>query len=145
MDWMSNQKLQEMNIVTIQMQLNNGKKKPSPSICPNPNLQTRYQSKSLWCYVFFILYYGMESWSLELEFFEIWLYRRILRIPWMDTMTHETVREKMKNEKQHDYQMKAKIFWTHNNNKYRPLKCIPQGEVKESGGPGRRRYHGSGI
>jgi len=58
------------------------------------------------CYVFSILYYGMESWTLTeatpktLEAFEMWLYRRILRISWVDKVTNETILERMGKEKE---------------------------------------------
>jgi len=40
------------------------------------------------CYVWTVLLYGMEGWTLKmstmnkLEAFEMWIYRRVLKIPW---------------------------------------------------------------
>ncbi|CAG9837974.1 unnamed protein product [Diabrotica balteata] len=40
------------------------------------------------CYIFSVLFYGVESWTLnedmyrKLETFEMWLHRRILKIPY---------------------------------------------------------------
>jgi len=56
-----------------------------------------HKVKLLRCYVFSILYYGMQSWTLteatqkKLEAFEMWLYRKILRISWVDRVTNETI------------------------------------------------------
>jgi len=56
--------------------------------------------------VFSILYYSMESWTLieatqkNLEAFDMWLYRRILRISWVDRVTNKTILEKMGKKKQ---------------------------------------------
>lgn len=52
-------------------------------------------------YVFPVLLYGVESWTLteahcsRIESFEMWLHRRILRIPWTDHVTILRVLEKM--------------------------------------------------
>ena len=69
------------------------------------NLKLDIKVRLLRCYVFSILYYGVESWTLTVaterkhEAFEMWLYRRILRISWMDRVTNETVLERMKKGK----------------------------------------------
>uniref|UniRef100_A0A8D8M6B7 Uncharacterized protein n=1 Tax=Cacopsylla melanoneura TaxID=428564 RepID=A0A8D8M6B7_9HEMI len=59
------------------------------------------------CYIFSILLYGVESWTLteattnRLEAFEMWIYRRILRISWMDRITNETLSfQRMKKDKE---------------------------------------------
>jgi len=48
-------------------------------------------------YVWLVLLYGMEGWALkvnninQLEVFEMWLYRRMLKIPWTARMTNVEV------------------------------------------------------
>ncbi|CAG9839577.1 unnamed protein product [Diabrotica balteata] len=52
------------------------------------NLSLDTKVRMLRCYVFSVLLYGVESWTLnedmckKLEEFEMWLYRRILKIPY---------------------------------------------------------------
>uniref|UniRef100_A0A8D8LDN3 Endonuclease-reverse transcriptase n=1 Tax=Cacopsylla melanoneura TaxID=428564 RepID=A0A8D8LDN3_9HEMI len=46
------------------------------------------------CYIFSILLYGAESWTLtstllkKIEAFEMWVYRRMLRVSWVDKVTN---------------------------------------------------------
>ena len=48
-------------------------------------------------YVLSVLLYGVEGWTLrisminKIEAFEMWLYRRMLRIPWVDRVSNERV------------------------------------------------------
>lgn len=48
-------------------------------------------------YIFSVLLYGTESWTMEkrimqrLEAFEMWIFRRLLKIPWTRRMTNENV------------------------------------------------------
>ena len=62
--------------------------------------------KLIRCYVFSVLFYGVESWTLtetttkKLESFEMWLYRRTLRILWTARITNVEVFRKMKKEKE---------------------------------------------
>lgn len=63
------------------------------------NLTTKI--RMLRCYVFPVLLYGAESWRLtqcyteKLEAFEMWLYRRILKIPWTAHVTNVRVLERI--------------------------------------------------
>lgn len=58
------------------------------------------------CYVFSTLLYGMEAWTLKkkdmnrLEAFEMWAYRRILRISWVSRITNQEVLRRMGKEKE---------------------------------------------
>ncbi|CAG9827657.1 unnamed protein product [Diabrotica balteata] len=54
------------------------------------------------CDIFSTLLYGMESWTLtetlmkKLKAFEMWIYRRVLRISWVDRIRNEIVLHRMK-------------------------------------------------
>jgi len=54
--------------------------------------------------VFSVLLYGVESWTLngaitkKIEAFELWLYRRILKIPWTVRITNAEVLRRMKTD-----------------------------------------------
>ena len=53
------------------------------------------------CYVFSVLLYGCESWTLDpgieknIEAFEMYIYRRMLRIPWVEKVTNMEVLGRM--------------------------------------------------
>ncbi|CAG9828365.1 unnamed protein product [Diabrotica balteata] len=49
------------------------------------------------CYIFSVLLYGVEAWTLNEAFlkrltpFEMWVYRRLLKISWVDRVRNEEV------------------------------------------------------
>ncbi|CAG9835208.1 unnamed protein product [Diabrotica balteata] len=81
----------------------------------NHNLNLEIKVSLLRGYIFSILYYEVESWTLteamekKLKAFEIWLYRKILRISWTDKITNETVLQRIGKEREE--------ITLHNNNK----------------------------
>lgn len=102
------------------------------------------------CYVFPVLLYGVESWTLteasckKLEAFEMWLYRRILKIPWTEHVTNKDVLERIGKEKELLLTIKSRKleYLGHimrNDQRYGLLQLILQGRVKGKRGPGRRR------
>lgn len=112
------------------------------------NLKTRI--RLLRCYVFSVLLYGVESWTVteasskKLEAFEMWLYRRMLRIPWTAHMTNREVLERMEKEKEIMNSVKRRKleYLGHimrNEKRYGLLQLILQGKVYGKRGPGRRR------
>uniref|UniRef100_A0A8D8SXR8 Craniofacial development protein 2 n=1 Tax=Cacopsylla melanoneura TaxID=428564 RepID=A0A8D8SXR8_9HEMI len=114
------------------------------------NLTVEMKMRLLRCYIFSIMLYGIESWTLtgattsRLEAFEMWIYRRILRISWMDRITNESVLQRMKKDKEimHTIKRRKLEYLGHilrNENKYHLLKCILQGKVYGKRGVGRRR------
>ena len=58
------------------------------------------------CYVFSILMYGAEAWTLtkplekNLEAFEMWCMRRIARVSWKEKVTNEQVLERLNTNRQ---------------------------------------------
>ena len=56
----------------------------------------------LQCYVFPVMKYGCESWTLNKELirqinaFEMWCYRRILKIKWTELISNNVVLKRMK-------------------------------------------------
>ncbi|XP_045463850.1 uncharacterized protein LOC123673410 [Harmonia axyridis] len=58
------------------------------------------------CYVHSVLYYGVEAWTLNadamrrLNSFEMWTYRRILRVSWKDRITNIEVLRRIGREKE---------------------------------------------
>lgn len=101
------------------------------------------------CYVFSVLMYGVESWTLtqnmsnRLEAFEMWVYRRILKISWTDRISNERVLqmvnkevEVLKTVKKRKLQYFGHIM---RSDKYDLLQLIMQGKIQGKRPPGRRR------
>lgn len=114
------------------------------------NLNLEIKIRLLRCYILSILYYGVESWTLtkatekRLEAFEMWLYRRILKIPWVDKVSNRAVLERIGKQKEIMNTIKRRKleYLGHimrNEGKYHLLISILQGKVFGKRGPGRRR------
>lgn len=102
------------------------------------------------CYVFSVLLYGAEAWTLtdamlkKLEAFELWCYRRILRISWIDRITNDTVLIRMNKEREIVRTIKTRklSYFAHvmrNPEKYSLLQLVMQGKIVGKRGRGRRR------
>ena len=69
------------------------------------NISKNTKKRLLNCYVFSVLSYGCESWTLtkdslkRIEAFEMWLYRRMLRISYKDRVTNEEVLNRMQTKR----------------------------------------------
>uniref|UniRef100_A0A8D8W5N2 Craniofacial development protein 2 n=2 Tax=Cacopsylla melanoneura TaxID=428564 RepID=A0A8D8W5N2_9HEMI len=114
----------------------------------NLNLDTKM--RILRCYVFSVLLYGVESWTLneaiskKLNAFEMWLYRRMLKIPWTDKVTNVEVLRRMKKEQEIMNTIKCRKMQylghiMRNGARYSLLQSILQGKILGRRGPGRRR------
>ena len=61
------------------------------------NIDLQLRIRVLKCYVMTTLLYGCETWTLsgdmmkQLEAVEMWFLRRMLRISWIEKVTHEEV------------------------------------------------------
>uniref|UniRef100_A0A8D8Q737 Uncharacterized protein n=2 Tax=Cacopsylla melanoneura TaxID=428564 RepID=A0A8D8Q737_9HEMI len=102
------------------------------------------------CYVFSVLFYGVEAWTLteasakKIEAFEMWLYRRILRVSWKDKVTNKEILRRMNKELEVLYIIKVRKLQylghiMRNENRYQLLQKIIQGKVYGKRGVGRRR------
>lgn len=92
----------------------------------------------------------MESWTLndaitkKIEAFELWLYRRILKIPWTARITNAEVLRIMKKDTEivNTIKIRKLQYLGHimrNENRYTILQAILQGKMYGKRGPGRRR------
>lgn len=101
------------------------------------------------CYVFSVLLYGVEAWTLsettskKIEAFEMWVFRRILKISWTDHVTNNEVLRRMGVDRELMKTIKVRklTYLGHimRNEKYALLQLIIQGKVNSRRGPGRRR------
>ena len=111
------------------------------SIFKNHDLTMDTKMRLLRCYVFSVLFYGAETWTLtkatsaKLEAFELWLYRRILRIPWTQKVTNvEVLRRVNKRTELINTVMCRKLqYFGHimrNQKRYELLQLILQGKIE---------------
>ena len=67
--------------------------------CRGINLKTIL--RALKCYIWPTLFYGAETWTItksllsRLDAFEMWIYRRLLKISWTEKITNEEVLRRM--------------------------------------------------
>jgi len=120
------------------------------SIFKSHSITLTTKIRVLKCYVFSVLLYGVEAWTLteattkKLTAFEMWLYRRILRISWMDHVTNDEVLRRMNKTTEIMTTVKARKleYLGHimrNEQRYGLLQRILQGKIPGRRGPGRRR------
>lgn len=115
----------------------------------NRNLSIGTRWRATKCYVLSTLLYGVEGWTLKvatmqkLEAFEMWLYRRILRIPWTDRVTNAEVLRRMAKDlelittiKKRKASYLGHIF---RNDKYGLLQLIMEGKIEGRRGLGRKK------
>lgn len=120
------------------------------SVFRNHDLPLKTKIFVLQCYTFPVLLYGAEAWTLseasmkKLEAFEMWCYRRILRISWVDHVTNNEVLRRMGREceitaiiKKRKLEYLGHIM--RNEERYGFLQLVLQGKVYGRRGPGRRR------
>lgn len=110
-------------------------------------LVTRY--RMIRCYIYSGLLYGMEAWTLKLatmrkiEAFEMWVFRRMLRVPWTEHATNDSILERVNRDRELLCIVKRRktAYLGHilRNNKYRLLHLIIQGKIEGKRGPGRRQ------
>ena len=118
-------------------------------IFTNRHVSLPLKLRLLKCYVFPVLLYGAEAWTMteqlmkKLSAFEMWLYRRILRISWTDHITNEEVLRRVGKQQEIAFTVKRRKleYFGHlmRHNKYRLQQLILQGRVDGRRGPGRRR------
>jgi hypothetical protein len=118
-------------------------------ILTNKDLSLDLKMRIVRCYVFPVLLYGMEAWTLtnaterRLQAFELWVYRKILKIHWTDRVQNEVVLRRMKKglELLDNIKTRKLQYFGHimRGEKYRLLQLIIQGKIKGRRGPGRRR------
>ena len=104
------------------------------------SLKLSVRLKVLRCYVWSTLFYGCETWTLKvsmmnrLEAFEMWCYRRILRISWVDRVTNDEVLRRLHREREVLQIVKRRKleYFGHflRGPKYELLKTIIQGHIE---------------
>lgn len=120
------------------------------SVLSNNSLSLQLRRRIVSCYVYSVLLYGVESWTLteatckRVEAFEMWVYRRILKISWVDHITNDEVLRRIglqSTEVLKTIKKRKLSYFGHimRGEKYALLQLIMQGKIKGKRGPGRRR------
>ena len=84
----------------------------TPLSCRGINLKTRL--RAIKCYIWPTLFYGAETWTMtksllsRLDAFEMWVYRRVLKISWTDKITNEEVLRRMGTDREIVRQFKTR-------------------------------------
>lgn len=122
--------------------------KMKPLFC-NDNLNLKLRQRMVKSYIWSVLLYGAEVWTIKaatvnrLEAFEMWLHRRMLRIPWTDMQTNEMVLSRadatrllLNTVKCRKISYLGHIF---RGERYRILQLIMMGKVEGRRGVGRKQ------
>lgn len=109
------------------------------------NLRLRYAR----CYVWSALLYGVETWTLKassinmIESFEMWTYRRMLRVPWTDRVTNEEILRRVGKDREILLSIKRRktTYFGHliRSPKYQLLQLIVEGKIEGRRGVGRKQ------
>jgi hypothetical protein len=115
----------------------------------NRDLPLDLRTRMLKCYVFSTLLYGMEAWTLKkadvqkIQAFEMWCFRRILNISWVDKVTNAEVLRRIGKEPEMMKIIKSRKlqYFGHllRGEKYQLLQLIIQGKICGKRSRGRPR------
>lgn len=116
----------------------------------NKSLDLMLRYRFVKCYIYSVLLYGVETWTIKantmnrLEAFEMWVFRRMLKIPWTDHVTNAEVINRMGRERELLQLVKrrkaAYLGHIFRNTKYQFLKLIMEGKIEGRRGIGRKKY-----
>lgn len=118
-------------------------------VLSNRNINLKLRVRIAQCYVFSVLLYGVEGWTLtkklssKLEAFEMWVYRRILKISWTERVRNTEVSERIGKQAEilHKVKTRKLQYFAHvmRNEKYRILQLVMQGKIVGKRRPGKRK------
>ncbi|CAG9839538.1 unnamed protein product [Diabrotica balteata] len=123
------------------------------SVIESHDLTLETKIRLLKCYVYSVLRYGVETWTLKaktllkLQAFELWLYRRILKIPFMDKVTNEEVLWRMNTTVDlvnivNGRKLQYLGHIMRNQGRYELLQCILQGKIEGKRAQDEEEYPG---
>lgn len=114
------------------------------------NLALRYRFVKCYFTFYSVLLYGVETWTIKanvmnrLEAFEMWVLRRMLKIPWTEHATNEEVLNRMGIERELLQTVKrrkaAYLGHIFRNSKYQFLQLIMEGKIEGRRGIGRKKF-----
>lgn len=119
------------------------------TLLANRNLDLGLRIRLLRCYVFPVLLYGCESWTLDaatekrIDAFEMYAYRRLLRVSWTERKTNVEILNRMGKNKELLLTVKERklqyIGHIMRGERYEILRLIIEGKVEGKRSVGRRQ------
>ena len=115
----------------------------------HPKISLVIRLRTLKCYVWSLLLYNCETWTLKqddiqkLKSFEMWTYRRMLRISWITRTSNETVLERMNTRPQlvQTVKIRKTAYLGHimRHKEFEQLQLIIEGKIDGRRGVGRKK------
>lgn len=115
----------------------------------NKHLSLQLRIRLLRCYIFPVVTYGSECWTLSpsldkrVQAFEMYLYRRILKISWIEKIPNDVVLERMSKERELLNSIKERklqyIGHIMRGDRYHVLRLIIEGKIEGKRSVGRRQ------
>jgi len=113
------------------------------------DLSLQLRIRMVRCYVFSVLLYGCESWTLDIqtekriEAFEMYIYRRMLRVSWIQRVTNNEILQRMGKQKEllNTIKERKMQYLGHvlRGERYKLLQIIIEGKVEGRRSVGRRQ------
>ena len=120
------------------------------SLLCNSTLSLGLRCRFTKCYVHSVLLYGCEAWTLKvntinrIEALEMWILRRLLKIPWTAHVTNEEVLRRAQCEREllHVVKKRKTAYLGHvmRGSRYELLKLIMEGKIEGKRGIGRKKH-----
>ena len=115
----------------------------------NDNLNLKLRQRMIKCYVWSVLLYGVEAWTLKmniinrLEAFEMWIHRRMLRISWTDKISNTEVLRRANTQRElfTTIKLRKTSYFGHimRGKKYVILQLVIEGKIEGRRGVGRKK------
>lgn len=115
----------------------------------NSALSLKIRYRFVKTYIYSILLYGVESWTLgiktmrRLEAFEMWSYRRLLKISWTEHISNEIVLQRMGKDRKLLGKIKRRktgyLGHIYRGRNYEFLRLVMEGKIEGKRGIGRRK------
>ena len=112
-------------------------------------LSLNLRMRMIRCYIFSVLLYGCKSWTLDpsseerIDAFEMHLYRRMLRLSWIQKITNEEVLRRMDKRKElmNAVMQRKTLYFGHimRGQRYSILRLLLEGKVEGKRSIGRRQ------
>ena len=116
----------------------------------NDSLNLKLRQRMVKCYVWSVLLYGVEAWTLKvnvinrLEAFEMWIHRRMSRISWTKMISNTEVLRRANSNRELFTTIKLRkiSYFGHvvRGTKYVVLQLVMKGKIEGRRGVGRRQH-----
>jgi hypothetical protein len=121
-------------------------------ILTSKQITNKLKMRIIKCYIYSTLMYGSETWTMNkqledrIDAFEMWVYRRIGRVSWMEKKTNKEVLESlgMKRELLQEIKIRQVKYFGHIKRHDTMLKIFLEGKVEGRRARGGQRYKWEG-